>query len=258
MSLSDAQITVALEWWAKMLAYMYALSERGVSVFRDALNEQLAGGKVGSIDARSDLPEELRAALATVGVGENARYRLRGHMCFPSGGVLICDGLSPFPETTAAKKRRLTTQLPAFVRSSIDALPVSVLLPFAGMVVWEQGIWYCGKEYQDKQSGEKKRHDKVWAACLVTTCAEEETLSGRQPCLKWEYRVRYGPRTGSIKQEVMPFGSDEKETAQQKAATHYSRKVREQAKEYEPIEFDHSHYQVTSFTSFLTNAAFAV
>src|SRR5712691_5176673 len=158
-------------------------------------------------------------------------------MSFPNGGVLVCDGIHPYPENTK-RRQGLIQETNAFVRSPIDVWPVSLLLPFSGTVVWEEWLGHCiGPEVRD---GKTTEHDKVWAACLVATCAEEEMASGRQLCLKWAYHARYGHRRGTIDEHIIRFTCDEKETDQQKAAKRYREKVREQMKKYIAVPFDPS------------------
>ena len=255
--LTDKQIATALDWWTGRLDYMYTLPSQDLSAFRQILNDRLVERKADSLDGRNGLPEEINAALMAVGIGENARQRLKSHMCFPGGGVLVCDGIDPYTESSQAKRRRLNMLFAAFTRTSVDLYPVKILLPFAGTVVWEESAWYCNRDYVDKQSNEIKQHNKVWAACLTATCATAEAEDRMQHCLKWEYRVRFGPRQGTLTQQVIPFEANQQESAQQKAVKHYRTKLHEQSKEYIFIPFDDPEYGVASFSTFLTNASFA-
>jgi hypothetical protein len=255
--LTDTQIAVALDWWAARLDYMYTLAVQDLSVFRKILHEHLVGRSADSLDVRNSLPEEIIAALKPIGIGGNARQRLKAHMCFPGGGVLVCDGIAPYTESSSVKRRRLSMPFDVFTRSSIDLLPVKILLPFSGTAVWEEAAWYCNTDYLDKQTQEIKQHNKVWAACLTATCAVADSVEGMQHCLKWEYRVRFGPRQGTLTQQVTPFEADQRETAQQKAVKHYRTKLYEQSKEYVLVPFDDPEYGLVSFTTFLANTFFA-
>src|SRR5690348_9346735 len=91
-TLSAAQIAAVLDWWAGRLTAMYNVCDEQVALFRATLGQVLVGRHSASIDARASLPGELQPALALVGIGDNARQRMKAHMCFPNGGVLVCDG----------------------------------------------------------------------------------------------------------------------------------------------------------------------
>ena len=255
MILTGTQTEVAVEWWTTHLKYMYNISEQEAYSFAQVLRAGLDGREDTPLDTRQGLPEILVSALATTSAGDNARERMRAMMSFPNGGVLLFDGSLPYPAGARRRRSLVREEVPAW-RTPVEMWPVSLLLPFTGFAVVEEWLGHCqGPEFKD---GKTTDHDKMWGACLVVTCAEEEGVAGKVPSLKWEYHARFGPRQGTIDEHIVRFDSDEHETDQQKAAKRYRTKVREQKRIYVPVPFDEtcdpsSYYQFPSFTRFFPN-----